>query len=157
MPHKATKLLVFIDENNYSKTALKFAAAKAKTTGCPVEMLYVIEHADFLGFGSLVRHAKNEGRSKAEETLKKLADEAHEYAGITPSLIVREGDIKEEIIKTVKEDEDINMLLIGTAHELRGKKNKLLISLVSELGEKLNVPILIVPGDLTDRQILELS
>lgn len=154
---RKTKFLVYIDDDDYSKVALRFACSKAKATGCPVEMLYVLEPADYASFSGVADVMRKERREKAEQVLTKLAEDAYNFANITPSLIVKEGVAKEQIVKTIEEDYDIGMLVMGNPPEFKAAKNKLLLWVVSQIGGKLHIPVMVVPGNLLDSQIKELT
>jgi hypothetical protein len=58
----------------------------------------------------------------------------------------------DEIVATVLSDPDINMIAIGVAHHSAGR-GKLAAWLSSQLGSKLLVPLLMIPGNLTDQQL----
>ncbi len=151
-----SKLLVCINDNTHSRVALHFACRKAHHTGCPVEMLYVIEPVEYQNFFPVADVIRAESRAQAESLLSRFAEEAYNYAGITPSLMVREGILEEEIVATIQEDHSINMLLLGTAPDSHSRNN-LLPRLASQLGKTLQIPMLIIPGNLTEQQINELT
>ena len=67
-------------------------------------------------------------------------------------LLLREGAIGEEILAGVAEDPEINMLVLGMAHHTTAR-GKLAAWLAGQLGNKLFVPLLMVPGNLTDQQL----
>ncbi len=155
---KKCKFLVLVDDDEYSKTALRFACAKAKAVGdCPVDMLYILEPSDFASIGAVQEMARKESRKKAEEVLTKMAEEANNFAGITPSLLVREGRYQEQVIEAINHDKGVNVLVIGTSPAGGGSKNKLVAWIVSQLGDKLHIPVMVVPGDLTDEQIKQMT
>lgn len=154
-PARKSKFLVYIDNEEYSKVALRFACARAAKTGRQVEMLYVLEPADFVGLTGVEDRMRQEKREKAEEVLHRLAGEANDFAGLTPSLIVKEGAPEEQIIAALNDDKTIGTLIIGTSADNKAG-NKMLSWLVSHAGGKLHVPIMIVPGDLSKQRIMEL-
>jgi hypothetical protein len=69
---------------------------------------------------------------------------------------VREGFIEEEIISVVEEDISIKMLITGVSQE-SSKKSRIIPPLVSALGSKLRIPMLIVPGSITKQQMEEIA
>lgn len=150
------KLLVCVTDSEHSRVALCFACHKAKNTGCPIEILHVIDAAEYQNFFSMADRMRAEKRAEAEALLSRLAEEAHAYCGLTPSLMLREGLIGEEIVATIEEDHDINMLLLGTAPDSPSRGN-LFPWLASQLGKKLQIPMMIIPGNLTEQQIIELT
>ena len=151
------KFLVCVDENDHSRVAMRFACAKAQKTSSRVEMIYVIEPADFNTFMSVAEQMEGQKREEAETLLMRLAEEAHVWAGVMPSLIVRQGVITEEIVAAIEEDADINMLVLGAAPDGSSTKHRVLTTLTGQMGNKIHIPLLIVPGDLTDKQIMDLT
>jgi len=153
---RKTKLLVYIDDGQYSKVALKFACAKAANSKHPVEMLYVLEPMDLVGLTGVEEVMRKERREKAEKVLTKLAAEAHAFAGLTPSLIVREGSLEEQILGALNADEDIGVLILGESTDAK-ISNKMVAWLVTHACGELQVPIMVVPGGFTEQQIIELA
>lgn len=153
---KKVNYLVCVNSEEYSRVALRFACHMAKKNKGSVIVLHVMEPVDYQSFGTVAEKMRQELREKAEKLLQSLAEMSGNESGITPVLLVREGLIEEEIISVVKEDDSINMLLVGSAPE-SSNKSKILPPLVAQSGNKLQIPILIVPGNLTSQQIEALT
>ena len=154
--HKS-KFLVCVNEKEHSSTALRFACTKAKWRKNAVDMLYVIDPIDYNTVFSVGDKIKEDRRADAEKLLTKMAGEALEWSDINPTAIIREGRIAEEIIACIEADHDINLLVVGTAADGSSGKGGLLTQLTAEIGDKYHIPLLIVPGNLTDQQIEELN
>lgn len=150
------KLLVCVSDNEHSRVALHFACRKALHTGCPIEILHIIEPTEYQNFFPVANVIQQEKREEAELLLSRFAEKAYEYAKITPSLMLREGMLGEEIVAAIEEDSSINMLLLGTAPD-SPSRDSLLPWLASQLGKRLQIPMMIVPGNLTEQQIKELT
>jgi len=151
-----TKLLVYIDDGEYSGVALRFACTKATRSKRQVEMLYVLEPMDLVGLTGVEDVMRKERREKAEKVLKKLAFEANAFAGLTPSLIIREGLPQEQILAVLNDDQDIGALVLGESAGVKDG-NKMISWLVTHARGKLRAPIIIVPGSLTEQQIIALA
>lgn len=154
---KKAKFLVFVDESESSRLAVKFACNKAKIKSRPVEMLFVIDPSDFnslLAVGDVMKHDRYK---EVEDLLKDFAKEAKESAGINPSINIQEGDAEAEIFKCIENDHDINMLIISSAPSEGSGGTKLLGDIAEELDERLHIPMMIVPAHLTDEEINELN
>lgn len=150
-----TKFLVCVDDSEASRVSLRFACIKAKKRGGLVDLLHVVQPADFQSLMGIADRMREEAKQKAEALLEKLSAEARELTGITPTILLREGAIGEEVLKAVVEDHGVNMLVLGvTPGPTRGK---LIAWIASQMGEQLLIPIMLVPGNLTDQQIDELS
>ena len=148
---KAAKYLVCVDGREESRIALRLACMKARMRGSSVDMLHVMTPADFQTLGAVADRMREERRSEGEQLLKTLSEEANRH-GIVPTLLLREGAIGDEIIAAALENPDINIIVIGIAQQSSGR-GKLAAWLAGQLGSKLFVPLLMVPGNLTDQQL----
>jgi len=157
-PHVAgrVKFLVCVDDSKDCRVAIRFASMRARNTKGYLVMLYVIEPADFQHWLAVGKLMEEEKRAEAEEILKALAAEVHDFAGVHPILVVREGRKADEILKLIEEDPTINILVLGAAPEGEGT-NELVRKLSGELTKRLPIPLTIVPGNLTDEQLEKLT
>lgn len=149
------KYLVCVDAREESKVGLRLACMKANARGSKVGILHVIPPADFQTLGAIADRMREERKREGEELLNTLADIAHATYGVRPSMHLREGQTGDEILAAAMEDTDINMLVIGVANQ-SSSRGKLTAWLAGQLGGKLLVPLLMVPGNLTDQQLLTL-
>jgi nucleotide-binding universal stress UspA family protein len=150
--HKRSKFLVCVADNEASTTAVRLACKKAKRRGDGVDILTVLEPMDFQPLFGVSDKIGSDQREKAEQLLLELARIAYDECGITPTLHVREGKLGEQIIAAVMEDSDVHMLAIGLMPE--SPTGKRLIPWLSErMGDELLVPMMLVPGNLTDQQL----
>lgn len=146
------KFLVCVSRNESSRVALSFACKKAKKSKALVDILTVIEPADFQPLFGKIDRIVDDRRTEAEKLLAELAHQANEESGITPTLLVRQGKVGEEIIAAAMEDSDINMVIIGISPE-RNSYTKLVSWLAERMGDELLVPLILVPGNLTEQQV----
>lgn len=152
---KPIKYLVCVDSREESKVCLKLGCMKAKTRGGTVVLLHVVQPADFQTLGAVADRMREERQAEGEQLLKRLLDEAATAYGIAPEMLLREGEIGEEIIAAASADPGIIMVMIGTAHHTSGR-GSLAAWLAGQLGSKLLTPLLMVPGNLTDEQLQNL-
>lgn len=152
---KATKYLVCVDNREESKIALRLACMKANARGSQVCMLHIIPPADFQTLGAIADRMREERKQEGMALLNTLAEEAFGTYGIRPVIVLREGSTGDEIIAAAMEDADVNMIALGIAQQ-NTSRGKLAAWLASQLGSKLFVPLLMVPGNLTDQQLQSL-
>lgn len=153
---KPAKFLVCATDCESSRTALRLACKKAQRRGDKIDILTVIEPASFQPLFSVADKISNERREQAEVILQGLAKTAYEESGIYPTLHLREGNPGEQILAAVMEDSDINMIVLGVSPQ--SKSDGKLINWLSERsGDSLLVPLMLVPGNLTDQQIEALA
>jgi len=141
-------IIVCIDTTNASEVTLRYACYKAKLSGCSVNILAIMEtsHKNLL-FGS--KTIGNEKRQQLEKYLKKIIDSAKLETGITPTISIREGDIVSEIIREIKTTPNCAMLLFGKSHNSLSD-NTVLPKIVQKIGNKIRVPVTIIPENLSD-------
>ncbi len=149
------KFLVVVDDTPECLNAMRFAARRAAKTGGRVMMLTVIEPEEFQHWIGVAEVMRAEAREAAEERLSALADELHALTGVAPELQIREGKKVEEVLEQIEEDPDIGVLVLG-AGEGDGP-GPLVSALVSKMGAKMNVPVTVVPGAMTEERIDEVA
>lgn len=149
---RLVKYLVCVDGRPESRVALRLACMKANARGSGVSLLHVIPPADFQTLGAIADRMREERQNEGHQLLNTLAEEARNAYGIVPSIVLREGTAGEEIIAAAQEDPDVNMIVLGIAQQSTGR-GKLATWLASQLGNKLFVPLMMVPGNLTDQQL----
>jgi len=149
--HKA-KYLVVVDDTSECDRAMYYASRRAARVGVKVVLLRVIETRDhgqqWLGVADIMRA---EAHEDADDMLATFAARSNGIAGITPECVVREGDIAEQILGLIEEDEDISVLVLAAGVGTEGPG-----PLVSSLGATAGVfpiPVAIVPGHLTDEEL----
>lgn len=150
------KFLVCVDDSKDCHVALRFASLRARNTGGYVVLLRVVEPGDFQHWVAVEKLMEEERREEAEALLTELAAEVQAFAGVRPVLAVREGRRVDEILRLIAEDPSINFLVLGAAPEGEGS-NELVRGLSAELTKRLRIPLVIVPGNLTDSQLEEIA
>jgi nucleotide-binding universal stress UspA family protein len=143
--------LVVVDQSNELKLALRFAARRARATGGRVAMLYVTEpaEAEWLGVGDIMRE---ERRAEAEQRLQELSTQVQTLSGEMPILYVREGNVRDELLKLVDEEPSISILVLAADAGSSGP-GPLVTALTGKFAGKLHIPLTIVPGSLTDEEV----
>jgi nucleotide-binding universal stress UspA family protein len=153
------KFLVVADDSPEFSAALRYACARAKATGGRITLLRVLEPAVFEHWSGVRDEMERQQRAEAESLLQKFAAEVMDATGHPPEFVVREsGDVRGAIRSVVVDDPEIKILVLGAATHGRGP-GPLVTAVakegVSNHGRKL--PVTVVPGDLTDAEIAELS
>lgn len=146
------KFLVFVDETPECARAVRFAARRVARLGAKLVMLAVSAPPDgfeWLGVGDVMRA---EAEDEAEEQLEAAATLAREAAGVEPERIARVGKKQEEILALIDEDEDISFLVLAAGVSSEGP-GPLVTSLAGVAASTFPVPVVIVPGSLSDEDI----
>jgi len=148
--------LVIVDRSEEMRVALHFAARRAMQTGGRVALLFVQEPAEFqhwMAVGDLMRE---EAREEAEGLMQRLSAEVKEWSGNFPVVHMRDGDVREELEKLLEEEPSISILVLAASTE-SGSPGPLISHLVGKGSGSLRVPMTIVPGSLTDEQIVAVT
>jgi nucleotide-binding universal stress UspA family protein len=148
--------LVVVDESPELANALRYACRRAKRTGGRVAMLYVMDPPEGNQWGSVVDLMRQEARQHAEEVVAKYAEIASSLTGQPPTIHIREGKSREELVKLVGEDRSISVLVLGSSKSGEGP-GPLVTAFTGKLGAQLRIPLTIVPGALTEAEIDAIS
>jgi nucleotide-binding universal stress UspA family protein len=146
------KFMVVVDKTPECARAVHFASRRTARTGASLVMLAVVDPPDnfeWLGVGeAMIEEASEE----AQKQLDAAAREARSAAGVEPEQIIRVGDRSDEIMKLIQEDQDISFLVLAAGSGKEGP-GPLVSTLGGRAAASFPVPIVIVPGSLTDEEI----
>lgn len=149
------KFLIIVDETPEGEAALFYAARRARRTGGRLALLYVIpppEMSHWLGVEATFREEQiNKARAVFRLHIRKLKNWGFEDIGVEEH--IREGQKADEILKMILEDAEVGVLVLGASTDPAGP-GPLVSSLAA--GSKAGtfpVPITIVPGTLTLKEI----
>ncbi len=152
------KFLVVVDESKETDRALAFAAHRVKRTGGTVVLLTVIETQDFTQFLGVEEVMRAEARDNAERLIDaKLARIAQWGETIRTETAIREGDLVNEIGRLISEDPGIAILVLAAANTKEGP-GQLITDFAAHAGHQaLPVLVTIIPGTMTDEQIIAVT
>ena len=150
------KCLVIVDDTAEWDRAVYYASRWAMRAGGGVVMLRIIEIEDqnqqWLGVADIMRA---EAQEEANAALDRAAGRANGIAAITPERVIREGDPTEQILDVIDKDVDIAMLVLAANPGPEGPGP--IITLMASVAGSFPIPVITVPGDLTDIEIDALS
>ncbi|TVQ34424.1 MAG: universal stress protein [Geminicoccaceae bacterium] len=147
--------LVVADQSEEMRNALRFACRRAVHTDGHVALLGVIEPVEFQQWVGVGRVMEEEARAEVEGQLESLAREVKDMTGIEPTLYLRTGQKREQLLSLIADEPEISLLVLGTASEGEGP-GPLVSELIVNAGG-LRVPITLVPGSLSNAEIDALS
>jgi hypothetical protein len=149
------KCLVIVDDTAEWDRAVYYASRWAIRVGGGVVMLRVIETEDqnqqWLGVADIMRA---EAQDDANAALDRAAGRANGIAAITPERVIREGDPTDQILDVIDKDVDISMLVWPP---IPARKAPARSSPMAKTVGSFLIPVVIVPGDLSDADIDGLS
>lgn len=144
--------LVVVDNSDEVNVALRFAAKRAEHSGGRVALLYVIEPAEFQHWMFVGTLMAEEAREDAESTVNEFSELVQEMTGTMPVVYIREGERQKELMRLLKEEPSISLLVLAAADSAEGP-GPLVSSLTGDMVGGLPVPITVVPGTLSDEDI----
>lgn len=148
--------LVVVDESPEMQKALHYACRRAKRTGGRVALLYVMLPPEGQQWGAVAELMHQEARQEAEQTVAKHAEVAATLTGQPPSIYIREGKSRDELLKLVAEDRSISVLVLGSSSGGEGP-GPLVTAFTGKGGNQLRIPLTIVPGALSEAEIDAIS
>jgi len=150
------KCLVIVDATADWDRAVYYSSRWAKRVGGGVVMLHVVEteeqNQQWLGVADIMRA---EAHENANAALDRAAGRANRIAAIAPERVIREGDATEQILEVIEQDVDIAMLVLAANPGPEGPGP--LITAVANTVGAFPVPVIIVPGELSDTDLEALS
>ncbi len=150
------KFLVIIDDTDECDRAVTFAAYRVKRTGGTVKLLAIIEPDQFQHWLGVEKLMRLEALEEAQSLLELRKKRIESIGNIKVETEVREGNKAEEIEKLIKEDKDIAILVLASGTSSEGP-GPLVSAFASRSSNALPIPVTIIPGGLSDEQIIALS
>jgi nucleotide-binding universal stress UspA family protein len=144
--------MVVIDETPECNRAVHFAARRASRTGASLLMLAVVtppDNFEWIGVGEAMIE---EAQEEAAQRLEGAAGEARSAAGVEPEKVILVGEKAASITKLIGDDEDISFLVLAAGTSKDGP-GPLVSTIAGKAASTFPVPIVIVPGSLTDEEI----
>jgi len=146
--------LVVMDGSAEAPQALRYAAMRAARTGGAVEVLTLIEPAEFSMIGAVQAALEEEAQLRAEAMVAQATGAVIEEAGVKPAITVRQGDPVKAVTEMLGERGDIAALVLAAGEKGPGP----LINHFAGAGaSSLPCPLVIVPAGLSDEALDRLT
>jgi nucleotide-binding universal stress UspA family protein len=148
------KFLVLIDDSPVCDRAVSFAAHRVRRTGGTLVLLSVIDSEDFDQFIGVAEAMRAEARHEAERNLDARIARIAQIGQIRTETVIREGRPAEAIEQLVTDDPAIGILVIAAGQGDKGPG-----PLVTHFAthNKLHILVTIVPGAMTDEEIVAVA
>ena len=147
--------LVVLDGSAEARVALRFAARRAAKTQGRVEMLAVVEPAEFVQWAGVQDALEEEARLGAEALLHQAAGEIVEELGVRPEITIRQGDPVKAVRALLEERPTIAALVLGA--QASGGPGPLVAYFAGAEAGQMPCPVMIIPGSLGDEALDRLS
>ena len=96
-----------------------------------------------------------EAHEAASAALDRAAGRANGIAAITPERVIREGAAIEQILAVIDEDADIATMVLAASPGAEGPGP--LVTTIADAMGSFPIPVVIVPGELSDTEVDALS
>jgi hypothetical protein len=153
------KFLVIADGSAEFAAALRFACRRARSTDGTVAILRVIAPAVFEHWSGVRDEIERQARAEAAEEVQAFAPLVRAETGHDPEvLLIRADDTREALRRVISADRDIKILVLAAATGGRGPGP--LVNSIAREGVRWggrNLPVTVVPGDLSDAEIDDLA
>jgi hypothetical protein len=158
-PERSRKFLVIADGSAEFGAALRFACRRARSTGGTVAVLQVLAPAVFEHWSGVRDEIDRQARESALEAAAVFTPLVQAETGRDPEVIlVRADDTRDALRKAISADKDIKILVLAAA--IGGRGPGPLVASIAREGVRWggrNLPVTIVPGDLSDAEIDDLA
>jgi len=151
-----SRFLVVVDDTPECRNAWYFAARRANHVGGTVVLAHIIDPPNFQHWMSVEDVMREEAREEALEVLRSVAVQIEDDIGPRPELIVREGEVSEQILKVLEEDPAIQYFVLAAGAE-NESPGPLVNAFSGRLIGSMPIPVVIVPGHLTLDQIDQIA
>jgi hypothetical protein len=148
--------LVVVDDTDEMPVALRYASYRARTTGGLVALLTTLEKEDFGHWAAVDDLIEDEQREQAEKMMARFADTVQQITGQPPILHIRQGAVRDALFSLIEEEPSISILVLAAGTSGRNP-GPLISALTGKLYNRLEIPITIVPGTLTDEDMRALT
>ncbi len=139
-------IIVCLDASSNSNIVLLYACQIAKKSNFALQILAVMD-SPTKGLLFASKTMEKDKRVQIERKLKKLIEASTKGTGIIPTISIREGDVVREIAAEIKSTPDAIMLILGKSYSRQSDSN-VLPKLSAQIGNKIQLPVLVVPENL---------
>jgi len=147
--------LAVIDDKPEARIALRFAARRAAKTGGAIAILALVPAAEFVQWSGVQAAMEEEERLRVEGMVTEAAGTLIKETGLTPDIIVRQGDPVEVVRAILEQRDDVAALVLGASAE--GGPGPLVEHFAGTAAGTMRCPVMIIPGSLTDEALDRLS
>ncbi len=149
-------VLICVSDSDESAVAIHYGCLRAIRRKHHVAILHIIEPTEFQGLSLITDLIREEKEQFATQLMQKMSAIAAQHGIGDASLIVRENSLSDGILSAIEESPHINLIILAINPDSH-RGPKLMAALTEELGKSITIPLVIVPGNLTNEQIEQLS
>ena len=146
------KFLIVIDESKELEKAIYFAANRAIHTEGELSLLYIVDPAVNAQWSRIENLIEQEATSEAKKLCRIWSQKIKSRFGIESEVIIKIGDRCEELLKLVEEDKNIRFLVLASSAN-NEEPGPLIKALTGKKIKDLSIPMVVIPGSLSEKEI----
>ena len=146
------KFLVIVDETKELEKAVYFAAKRAIATEGELLLLYIVDPAINAQWARIENLIEQEATSEAKKLCRMWSQKIKSQFNIESEMIIKIGDRTDELLKLVEEDQSIRFLVLASS-ENSEDPGPLIKVLTGKKIKNLNIPLILIPGSLSEKDI----
>ena len=148
---KKLSFLVIIDESSEMNNALRYASRRASRVNGNVVLLATFESLDFSHWKAVENIAEEESREKAEKKLLKHESVVTSICNTKPKKYIMKGDRVMCILDFLESNRFISNFVLASSKDNAGP-GPLISAFTGKYRSKLNVPLTIIPANLSEEE-----
>ena len=149
---KKLSFLVVIDDSKEMNNALRYASIRASRVNGNVVLLATFESLDFSHWKAVENIADEESRQKAEKKLLKHEAVVLSLCNTNPKKYIMKGDRIMCILDFLEANKFISNFVLASSADSAGP-GPLISAFTGKYRSKLNVPLTIIPANLSEEEI----
>ena len=146
------KFLVIVDETKELEKAVYFAAKRAIATEGELLLLCIVDPAINAQWARIENLIEQEATSEAKKLCRMWSQKIKSQFNIESEMIIKIGDRTDELLKLVEEDQSIRFLVLASS-ENSEDPGPLIKVLTGKKIKNLNIPLVLIPGSLSEKDI----
>ena len=147
------KFLAVFDGTDECKSAVRYAARRAKINGAELLIVATVDTAEFTYWLSVNNKMIDDIERESRDALRELSDEIKSYSDVLCDHIIEHGSKLDVVKNLINLDNSISLLIL--ASNKKDKNPGILVETIS--GEGYAIPVVVIPGNLSDDDIDKLA
>lgn len=150
------KILLVIAPDVECRQAVAYAARSAERTNARLVLLQVVDPERFERWFGVEDIMQAEAIQKAEVLLERYSQQAQSLLHHAAELVIRVGKCLTEVLDLINKDRQIALLVLPASMEGEGVSS-LIAALLGNNSGFFPIPLVLVPGELSDEEIMALA
>ncbi len=147
------KFLAVFDGTDECKSAVRYAARRAKINGAELLIVATVDTAEFTYWLSVNNKMIDDIERESRDALRELSDEIKSYSDVLCDHIIEHGSKLDVVKNLINLDNSISLLIL--ASNKKDKNPGILVETIS--GEGYSIPVVVIPGNLSNNDIDKLA